>query len=418
MSAAAVAAVRRGLRTALDVARRAGVPKTHISGAPSRRTTGRLSNALMTHTPIMTMRAPMPTCAAALAALPVDRAGDEERADHDRRRHRRPPECASDRSGRATPSRIAATGGMRTRAKRREPRGHDSDKNADDVGRDNRVRLEDQRAARASIRRPRSSRARARRSRRAMPNARPTVDATMPTMNDSPRTAAITCRRLAPMARSNASSRVRCATSIVNVFKMMNRPTNKATPAKISKNTLKKPSALLIAADCSLFTAAPVTASNPFGRVGADARGERVLRHAACRVHVDLVHEAGLAGDLLRGRRIEHAQDGARQVATAAHGGDADDRGLQWRTLSLHRHRIADMQVVGVGRALVDGDLARQPPARALNERQATRSSRGSMTPRGWAAQAISARPPCPPRSPAGRCLARRRRRRLPRPWP
>ena len=50
------------------------------------------------------------------------------------------------------------------------------------------------------------------------PPATPTADATMPTTTDSPITAASTCRRLAPIARNNAISRLRCATTIENVL--------------------------------------------------------------------------------------------------------------------------------------------------------------------------------------------------------
>ncbi|HLZ38330.1 MAG TPA: hypothetical protein VKP64_11395 [Mycobacteriales bacterium] len=61
----------------------------------------------------------------------------------------------------------------------------------------------------------------------------------VPTTTASPRTERVTCPRLAPIARSSASSRVRWATSIENVFQMMNEPTNSAMTANTSRNRLK-----------------------------------------------------------------------------------------------------------------------------------------------------------------------------------
>ena len=43
------------------------------------------------------------------------------------------------------------------------------------------------------------------------------------------------CRRDAPIVRSVANSRVRCATVIENVLKMTNAPTKRAMPAKASR---------------------------------------------------------------------------------------------------------------------------------------------------------------------------------------
>ena len=45
----------------------------------------------------------------------------------------------------------------------------------------------------------------------------------------------ITCRRLAPSVRSIANSRIRWATVIEYVLKMMKRPTNTAAPANASR---------------------------------------------------------------------------------------------------------------------------------------------------------------------------------------
>ena len=57
------------------------------------------------------------------------------------------------------------------------------------------------------------------------------------------RTARITWPREAPSVRSSANSRMRCATVIENVLKMMNAPTNSAMPAKTSSAVVRNPSA-------------------------------------------------------------------------------------------------------------------------------------------------------------------------------
>ncbi len=50
------------------------------------------------------------------------------------------------------------------------------------------------------------------------PATTPTTEASTPTTTDSPNTWPITWRWLAPIARSSAISRVRCATTIENVL--------------------------------------------------------------------------------------------------------------------------------------------------------------------------------------------------------
>ena len=94
-----------------------------------------------------------------------------------------------------------------------------------------------------------------------IPASMPATDATTPMTRDSPRTAAMTCRRLAPTARSRASSRSRWATMIENVLKMTNDPTNSAMNAKMSKNTPTKLSAWRTVCCPSAVTAWPLTTS-------------------------------------------------------------------------------------------------------------------------------------------------------------
>ena len=79
-------------------------------------------------------------------------------------------------------------------------------------------------------------------------------------------TVASTCRRVAPIARSSAFSRVRWATVMKKVLKMMNPPTSRATRAKISMKVLKNDNPWRRASWLSSVTVAPVTTSMPGGR--------------------------------------------------------------------------------------------------------------------------------------------------------
>ena len=60
-------------------------------------------------------------------------------------------------------------------------------------------------------------------------------DARRPMTSDSRMTEPSTCRRDAPIVRSVANSRVRCATVIENVLKMTKAPTKSAMAAKASR---------------------------------------------------------------------------------------------------------------------------------------------------------------------------------------
>ncbi len=93
----------------------------------------------------------------------------------------------------------------------------------------------------------------------------PTTAAMSPTTPASPRVDTSTCLRLAPRARRRASSRVRWATRMEKVFRMMKEPTKREIRAKINRKVVKNPSALLTCWADSLASSAPVTASYPGG---------------------------------------------------------------------------------------------------------------------------------------------------------
>ena len=83
--------------------------------------------------------------------------------------------------------------------------------------------------------------------------------------------------RVAPMARSRASSRVRWATRMLKVFEMMNQPTNRAMTAKTSRIVVKKAKPSLTSLACSSEACSPVTTST-LGRGSASCDA---LRRAA-----------------------------------------------------------------------------------------------------------------------------------------
>ena len=114
----------------------------------------------------------------------------------------------------------------------------------------------------------------------AIPAASPMAEAMTPTATASAITEPSTWRLLAPSARSRPFSRVRCATVIENVLKIMNAPTSSAMIAKIIMNVLKKPIACWNESCISLVTVAPVTASIPCGSAVLEVGGELLLRDA------------------------------------------------------------------------------------------------------------------------------------------
>ena len=71
------------------------------------------------------------------------------------------------------------------------------------------------------------------------PRKRPITEAITPTMSDSTMIELSTCLRDAPIVRSVANSRVRCAIVIESEFAMTNAPTKSATPPNTSRNVWK-----------------------------------------------------------------------------------------------------------------------------------------------------------------------------------
>ena len=168
----------------------------------------------------------------------------------------------------------------------------------------------------------------------------------------------MTCRRRAPIARSSAISRERWVTVIVNVFQMMNEPTNSAMPAKVPKTSPTILKFSLIASAFSLATPAPVMASVPSGITAESRWASSVCETPGDGADVDRVELAGLAEHLLRGPAVEVRRRGAAEVldpvavANRAHDGE-----LTGRALEQHLDRGAQRDAVVLGAGGVDGDL-------------------------------------------------------------
>jgi hypothetical protein len=103
-----------------------------------------------------------------------------------------------------------------------------------------------------------------------IPSTMPRIDASRPITVASSSTERSTCRRLAPSVRRIANSRVRWATVIENVLKMMKAPTSTAVNANASRSGVRK---LLIPpatwSVCSLAASAPVCTLTSFGSAAA-----------------------------------------------------------------------------------------------------------------------------------------------------
>ena len=147
-----------------------------------------------------------------------------------------------------------------------------------------------------------------------IPATTPTTEATSPT------TSASTTTEVEHLARgwrrapaASASSRVRCATMIENVLKMMNAPTNSAIEREDQQRRPEEPEALLHASAFSSATVVPVIASTPSGSDRRDARAERRrLRRPSSAYDRDRVEVALRVEDLLRRLGVE---DGERRAA-------------------------------------------------------------------------------------------------------
>ena len=261
ISAAAVWAVRRGLRIEFSRPSRPGIPSSAASGRPSAPDSGRATIGTNIPTAANTRSAPIPTRATAGDARPSSTAATPATANT-------PPAITrrrrSDSGWSSLRSTSAATGAIRTA------------RLAGTIA-DSTVTPTPTTIATTTVRASNTSGA----DGSTIPNAfssalspiaattprpRPISDAPIPSSAASPRTERNTCWRLAPTIRSSASSRVRWPTVIEKVLKIVKPPTNSAMPAKISSAVEMNDSSLSTALDSSLATLWPLTTCTPDGR--------------------------------------------------------------------------------------------------------------------------------------------------------
>ena len=201
-----------------------------------------------------------------------------------------------------------------------------------------------------------------------MPAATPTADASVPTTSASSSTERRTCRALAPMARSSASSRVRCATRIVNVLLMMNAPTSSATTANTVMKSPKKLRSALPRSAFSAVSAVPVIAWSSAGIAAATRRASSAWVTPSTRAHRDGPRRAvapssrsavvGVNSTVRLPARLSWPSNVAMPTTVI----------VLRRGAGEHRRGVAHRQVAGVGDRPVHDDLVVGPGRVARDE--------------------------------------------------
>jgi hypothetical protein len=257
ISAAAVIAVRRGLRPELRRPRRPGSDQEN--NRPSPATTGRLTSGVSNATPTKVTSTPprisssvvlpaseySPTPSVATPAAPTSAPDTLS--------------LVSGRSGVAT-SCIAATGAIRDA----RSAGSTAATTVTTTPTRNALMIAAGGTPIGAICRPSTKLLKRYASPAPAPTpaARPSTAAIRPIATASVSTEPIIWRRLAPSARISASSRVRCATMIEKVFRIRNTPTNSATPAKPSSTFVRKLKPSRRPAELSSASWSPVFTTN------------------------------------------------------------------------------------------------------------------------------------------------------------
>ena len=130
------------------------------------------------------------------------------------------------------------------------------------------------------------------------PHSSPRTDAVTPRTKASAATAKSTWRRVAPMERISANSRLRWATEIEKVLKMMKAPTRSAAPEKASSAGVRKlPMLSLACLASSAAVCSPVLISR--------LRGRAWRRRATSSVGVTPGAAAATARETLPSRRYQ-----------------------------------------------------------------------------------------------------------------
>ena len=233
ISAAAVLAVRFGVRIAFSRPNVPLTPPNRAIGAPMIRAAGRASTGASTATAMKVTRAPSPTSAMVPPLRPATSeptpATRIELPTTIRRRELAARSMAT--------ARIAAIGGMRPA--RRAGMTADTSVTTVPIAKHRAIVLIVTTTGPAGISIPKAASRAFNSLATPMPATTPAIDEISPTTVASRSTDRVTCRLLAPRARSNAISFWRWATMIEKVLKMMNAPTNRAIRAKTIRNVLK-----------------------------------------------------------------------------------------------------------------------------------------------------------------------------------
>jgi hypothetical protein len=269
ISAAAVDAVRPGLRTAFAPARSPATPPTRFAGQPTMRASGGTSRGASNAMPAKRPSTPPASRTPTAAALTPSRNIASTTAASEVTVTTTPALCAWAPSrvvGTVAPSRTAAIGGTRvarragrTLASSVMPVPSSSDTVivcvATTVGESGRPTPSAAISAIMPLAIPR-------------PTAIPIAEATRPMTRPSSFTARLTCLREAPSVRSVANSRVRWATVIDSVLKITNAPTSRAIPPNPSSTARNvfRPS-FILAASSAACSAASWACRSP-GRSG------------------------------------------------------------------------------------------------------------------------------------------------------
>ena len=192
----------------------------------------------------------------------------------------------------------------------------------------------------------------------ATPTATPTSEARIPIRSDSSTTARRTWERVAPIRRSVPSSRVRWATVIESVLMITKPPTKSTTPPKPRRihvmMSTKRPIPGLVVGRALV------------GRLHLHGRGgerlkplrERLGRDPVRRSDRDDVELAVLLEQALRDGNVEHDHRRSSERADLAEAADPDhlERGGGRQRRDLHG--VSDLHPVPVGGARVEHDLA------------------------------------------------------------
>ena len=153
-------------------------------------------------------------------------------------------------------------------------------------------------------------------------------------------------RFVAPIVRSVANSRVRCAIVIESEFAITNEPTNSAIPAKARRNVRRNEMKSFVSAASVCACSLPVSTCAVGGQDRVDLVDELRVRDVGLRGDGDLVELADLLEQTLRRREVEAGERRAADREAGAELDDARHAHLLDRALRLDADRLADSEVL------------------------------------------------------------------------